>query len=86
MVANNATIAADVLSLDPVVTAPLFAGHEKCIAAVMDAVKEHECMDTYTEDELAAILKIAGDLASYECFLKLFEKGCMDFLGIADEK
>ena len=31
-------------------------------------------MDTYTEDELAAILKIASDLASYECFLKLFEK------------
>merc|ERR1712117_219650 len=29
-------IEADVMSLDPVVTAPLFAGHEDCVDQVMD--------------------------------------------------
>ena len=29
-------------SLDPVVTAPLFAGHEDCVDQVMDYVEDHE--------------------------------------------
>ena len=29
-------------SLDPVVTAPLMAGHEDCVADVMDYVEDHE--------------------------------------------
>ena len=30
------------LSLDPTVTGPLFAGHEECVAEVVDIVEDHE--------------------------------------------
>merc|ERR1739849_63882 len=63
-------IEADVMSLDPVVTAPLFAGHE-----------DHECADTFSEEEANSLLDTAEKIAHYECFLHLFEQGCMDFLG-----
>merc|ERR1712211_93456 len=42
-------IEADVMSLDPVVTALLFAGHEDCVDQVMDYVEDHECADTFSE-------------------------------------
>ena len=29
-------------SLDPTVTGPLFAGHEECVADVVDIVEDHE--------------------------------------------
>ena len=29
-------------SLDPTVTGPLFAGHEECVAEVVDIVEDHE--------------------------------------------
>merc|ERR1711915_407416 len=41
-------IEADVMSLDPVVTAPLFAGHQDCVDQVMDYVEDHECADTFS--------------------------------------
>merc|ERR1719181_357967 len=74
-------IEADVMSLDPVVTAPLFAGHEDCVDQVMDYVEDHECADTFSEEEANSLLDTAEKIAHYECFLHLFEQGCMDFLG-----
>merc|ERR1711890_165564 len=40
---NEDAIMSDVASLDPVVTGPLFDGHEDCVADVMDDVENHEC-------------------------------------------
>merc|ERR1712193_420354 len=77
---DEATIEADVTSLDPVVTAPLFAGHEDCVNHVMDYVEDHECADTFSEEEQNSLLDTAEKIAHYECFLHLFEQGCMDFL------
>merc|ERR1712088_463173 len=73
-------IEADVMSLDPVVTAPLFAGHQDCVDQVMDYVEDHECADTFSEEEANSLLDTAEKIAHYECFLHLFEQGCMDFL------
>merc|ERR1712013_421174 len=73
-------IEADVMRLDPVVTAPLFAGHEDCVDQVMDYVEDHECADTFSEEEANSLLDTAEKIAQYECFLHLFEQGCMDFL------
>merc|ERR1712013_243389 len=73
-------IEADVMSLDPVVTAPLFAGHEDCVDQVMDYVEDHECANTFSEEEANSLLDTAEKIAQYECFLHLFEQGCMDFL------
>merc|ERR1712076_124831 len=88
MDANEDLIKSDVISLDPVVTAPLFAGHRECIAKVMDDVEEHECLTNgaYTKEEQAAVLETAENIASYECFLSLFEKGCMNFLSANSKK
>jgi hypothetical protein len=83
---NEEAIHSDVLSLDPVVSAPLFEGHEDCVNQVMDYVEDHECADTFTEDEQNSLLDTAEKIASYECFLHLFEQGCMDFLESAGEK
>jgi len=83
---DEATIEADVTSLDPVVTAPLFAGHEDCVNHVMDYVEDHECADTFSEEEQNSLLDTAEKIAHYECFLHLFEQGCMDFLGAAGKK
>merc|ERR1712001_448299 len=83
---NEEAIHSDVLSLDPVVSAPLFEGHEDCVNQVMDYVEDHECADTFTEDEQNSLLDTAEKIASYECFLHLFEEGCMDFLESAGEK
>jgi len=84
--ANEDVIMSDVTSLDPVVTGPLFAGHEDCVAEVMDYVEDHECVSTFTEDEQTSLLETANNIASYECFLHLFEQGCMDFLESAGTK
>merc|ERR1712079_805707 len=62
-------IEADVMSLDPVVTAPLFAGHEDCVVQVMDYVEDHECADTFSEEEANSLLDTAEKIAHYECFL-----------------
>merc|ERR1711963_468947 len=64
-------IEADVMSLDPVVTAPLFAGHEDCVDQVMDYVEDHECADTFSEEEANSLLDTAEKIAHYECFLHL---------------
>merc|ERR1712112_662275 len=77
---NEDAIMADVASLDPVVTGPLSEGHEDCVAEVMDYIEDHECASTYSEEEQNALLDYAEKIAKYECFLHLFEQGCMDFL------
>merc|ERR1712088_661762 len=81
--ANEDVITSDVISLDPVVTAPLFAGHADCVAEVMDYVEEHECVSTFTADQQTSLLETANNIASYEFFLHLFEQGCMNFLASA---
>merc|ERR1712112_216919 len=83
---NEDAIMSDVASLDPVVTGPLFDGHEDCVAEVMGDVENHECASTFSEDEQNALLETAEKIATYECFLHLFEQGCMDFLGSAAGK
>jgi len=83
---NEDAIMSDVSSLDPVVTAPLMAGHEDCVAEVMDYVEDHECADSFTEEEQDSLLDTADKIASYECFLHLFEQGCMEFLEPAGKK
>merc|ERR1712210_86486 len=57
----------------PIVSAPLFEHHEGCVAEVMDYVEDHECADTFTEEEQDSLLETAEKIASYECFLHLFE-------------
>merc|ERR1712113_416035 len=44
-------------------------------------VEDHECADTFSEEEANSLLDTAEKIAHYECFLHLFEQGCMDFLG-----
>merc|ERR1712233_30610 len=83
---NEDAIMSDVSSLDPVVTGPLFEGHEDCVAEVLDYVEDHECAETFTEEEQNSLLDTAEKIASYECFLHLFEQGCMDFLAPAGKK
>merc|ERR1711992_132939 len=79
-------IEADVTSLNPVVSAPLFEHHPTCVAEVMDYVEDHECASTFSEEEQDSLMETAEKIASYECFLHLFEQGCMDFLGPAGRK
>merc|ERR1712222_299664 len=63
---NEDAIMSDVSSLNPVVTAPLMAGHEDCVADVMDYVEDHECADSFTEEEQDSLLDTAEKIASYE--------------------
>merc|ERR1712032_1213073 len=61
---NEDAIMSDVSSLDPVVTAPLMAGHEDCVADVVDYVEDHECADSFTEEEQDSLLDTAEKIAS----------------------
>merc|ERR1712037_723468 len=83
---NEEVIEADVTSLNPVVSAPLFEHHPACVAEVMDYVEDHECASTFSEEEQDSLMETAEKIANYECFLHLFEQGCMDFLGPAGRK
>merc|ERR1712088_1053306 len=83
---DDEAIESDVTSLDPVVTAPLFEHHEGCVAEFMDYVENHECASTFSEEEQDSLLDTAEKIASYECFLHLFEQGCMEFLEPAGKK
>merc|ERR1719341_2473919 len=44
------------MSLNPIVSAPLFEHHEGCVAEVIDYVEDHECADTFTEEEQDSLL------------------------------
>merc|ERR1712038_191953 len=77
---NDDLVLSDLASLDPVVTAPLYASHADCVSAVMDYVEDHECASTYTDEEASSLMDTAEHIAHYECFLQLFELGCLAFL------
>merc|ERR1711962_1397946 len=71
---DEEVISSDVASLDPAVTGPLFAGHEECVAEVVDIVEDHECASAFTEEETNSLIDMAQKIARYECFLQLFEQ------------
>merc|ERR1712037_956051 len=77
---NEGAIESDVMSLNPIVTAPLFEHHEECVAEVMDYVEDHECASTFSDEEQDSLLDTAEKIATYECFLHLFEQGCREYL------
>ena len=67
---------------------PIVDGHEDCTEEVlkyMDELASH-CDGFYTDEELAILKDTATTIAKYECFLHLFEEGCMNFLGYEDEE
>merc|ERR1711963_359567 len=78
--ANEDLIKNDLISLDPVVSAPLFAGHADCVAKLMDTVRDHECILSFTEEQQFNMMTYLNNIASYECFLEFFEQGCIDYL------
>merc|ERR1712141_126756 len=52
-------IEADVTSLNPVVSAPLFEHHPTCVAEVMDYVEDHECASTFSDEEQDSLMETA---------------------------
>ena len=51
----------------------------------MDELASH-CDGFYTEEEVAILKDTATTIAKYECFLHLFEEGCMNFLGEGEDE
>merc|ERR1719499_1517075 len=64
---DEVAIEADVTSLDPVVSAPLFEHHEECVAEVMDYVEDHECASTFSDEEQDSLLDTTEKIATHEC-------------------
>ena len=63
---------------------PIVEGHEECTKAVlkyMDELASH-CDGFYNDEELATLNDMATMIAKYECFLHLFEEGCMNYKNI----
>merc|ERR1719273_2396760 len=81
-------IGADVMSLPEDVSTPILEGHEKCTKEALNYMDEatSHCEGFYTEDEVVILTDTAKTIAKYECFLHLFEEGCMDFLGNESEE
>merc|ERR1712088_216623 len=81
-------IISDVMSLPEDVKKPIVEGHEECTKAVlkyMDELASH-CDGFYNDEELATLNDMATMIAKYECFLHLFEEGCMKFLGEEEDE
>ena len=51
----------------------------------MDELTSH-CDEFYTGEERAILEDTATTIAKYECFLHLFEEGCMNFLGEEEDE
>jgi len=83
MMMDNATIMADLGSLDSAVTDPLFKKGEKCqkimFESMTDEYKIYMCGAKLSWEQGDALEMLAQHISGYECFLQLFEEGCRNF-------
>ena len=81
----NATIAEDIASLNPEISAQLSEEViDECVMEVMEEMTMNpmyaKCADNYTEEETLALEGIGMKIAGFQCFTKTFDTSCKSFI------
>ena len=76
----NATIAEDIASLNPEISAQLTDEvFEECVMEAVEELEDSaEC--AYTEEESAVLEEMVNKIASFQCFHQIFDKACKSFV------